>query len=47
MRHVKIDPALPDRKSLDLEIARLRILEVGELRARSHTVFFQAASKGA
>ena len=30
---------LPDREKLDIEIARLRDLDVGELRARWHTVF--------
>jgi hypothetical protein len=39
MPRVKIGPALPDRKSLDIEIARLRDLDVGELRARWHNVF--------
>ena len=39
MPRVKIGPALPDRKALDVEIARLRDLDVGELRARWHTVF--------
>ena len=39
MPRVKIGPALPDRKTLDVEIARLRDLDVGELRARWHTVF--------
>jgi Protein of unknown function (DUF2924) len=39
MPRVKIGPALPDRKSLDVEIARLRDLDVGELRARWHNVF--------
>src|SRR5215813_215106 len=29
----------PDRKALDVEIARLRDLDVGQLRARWHTVF--------
>jgi Protein of unknown function (DUF2924) len=29
----------PDRKALDVEIARLRELDVGALRARWHTVF--------
>jgi len=29
----------PDRKALDVEIARLRDLDVGALRARWHTVF--------
>jgi Protein of unknown function (DUF2924) len=36
---VKIGPALPDRKSLDVEIARLRDLDAGELRARWHNLF--------
>jgi hypothetical protein len=39
MPRVKIGPAIPDRKSLDVEITRLRDLDVGELRARWHTVF--------
>ena len=38
-----IDPAGPDRASLDNEIARLRGLNVGELRARWHTVFRRRA----
>ena len=32
-------PISPDRENLDIEIARLRDLDVGELRARWHTVF--------
>jgi Protein of unknown function (DUF2924) len=43
MRRVVIDPAVPDRGSLDNEIARLRDLDVGELRARWHTVFRRRA----
>jgi len=39
MPRVRIGPALPDRKSLDDEIARLRDLDVGDLRARWRTVF--------
>ena len=39
MPRVRIGPALPDRKTLDVEIARLRDLDVGELRSRWHTVF--------
>ena len=39
MPRVKIGPAPPDQKTLDVEIARLRDLDVGELRARWHTVF--------
>jgi hypothetical protein len=43
MSRVTIDPALPDRELLDNEIARLRGLDVGDLRARWHTVFRRAA----
>ncbi len=43
MGRVVVDPAPPDRESLDSEIARLRGLDVGELRARWHTVFRRAA----
>jgi hypothetical protein len=43
MPRVVIDPAVPDRESLDNEIARLRGLDVGELRARWHTVFRRRA----
>jgi len=43
MPRVVIDPAVPDRGSLDNEIARLRDLVVGELRARWHTVFRRRA----
>ena len=39
MPRVKIGPAIPDRKTLDVEIARLRDLDVEALRARWHTVF--------
>src|SRR5262245_27362315 len=39
MPRVKIGPALPDRKTLDGEIARLRDLDVGELRSHWHNVF--------
>ena len=39
MPHTKIGPAQLDRKALDIEIARLRDLDVGALRARWHTVF--------
>jgi hypothetical protein len=41
MVRVVIDPAVPE--SLDNEIARLRGLDVGDLRARWHTVFRRAA----
>ena len=39
MPRVKIGSALPDRKTLDVEVARLRDLDVGELQNRWHTVF--------
>ena len=39
MPRVKIGPAIPDRKSLDLEIARLRGLDVVELRTRWQNSF--------
>ena len=38
MPRVVIDPAVPDRTSLDNEIARLRGLDVEELRAMAHGV---------
>src|SRR5262247_2800842 len=43
MPRVVIDPAVPDRGSLNIEIAHLRGLDVGELRARWHTVFRRRA----
>jgi hypothetical protein len=43
MPRVVIDPAVPDRESLDIEIARMRGLDIGELRARWHTVFRRRA----
>ena len=43
MPRVTINPASPDREKLDIEIARLRDLDVGELRARWHTVFRRRA----
>jgi Protein of unknown function (DUF2924) len=39
MPRVKIGPAPQDQKALDVEIARLRDLDVGELRNRWHTIF--------
>jgi Protein of unknown function (DUF2924) len=39
MSRVKIGPTLPDQKTLDNEIARLRDLDVRELRSRWHNVF--------
>jgi Protein of unknown function (DUF2924) len=43
MPRVVIDPAVPHRALLDNEIARLRGLDVGGLRARWHTVFRRRA----
>ena len=43
MPRVRIGPALPDREQLDVEIARLRDLDVGELRNRWHAVFGRPA----
>jgi DUF2924 family protein len=43
MPRVTIDPATPDRESLDNEIARLRGLDVGELRARWRSMFRRVA----
>ena len=43
MPRVVIDPAAPDRELLDNEIARLRGLDVGRLRARWHTMFRRRA----
>src|SRR5207245_10969790 len=43
MPRVVIDPALPDRASLDNEIARLRGLNIEGLRARWHTLFRRRA----
>ena len=39
MPRVRVGPALPDRKTLDVEVARLRDLDVGQLRSRWHNVF--------
>ena len=43
MPRVRIGPALPDREQLDVEITRLRDLDVGELRNRWHAVFGRPA----
>ena len=43
MPRVVINPAVPDRASLGNEIAHLRGLDVGQLRARWHTMFARAA----
>ena len=39
MPRVKVGPALPDGSTLEVEIARLRDLDVASLRARLHNVF--------
>jgi hypothetical protein len=39
MPRVRIGPALPSREALDVEIARLRDLDIAALRSRWHTVF--------
>jgi hypothetical protein len=39
MPRVKIGPALPDRSEVNVEIARLRDLDIRTLRARWHSVF--------
>jgi hypothetical protein len=44
MPRVKIGPALPDRKKIDVEMARLRDLDVSQLRSRWHTAFGRPAS---
>jgi hypothetical protein len=41
MARVRIGPASSDRKTLDVELARLRELDVGALRNRWHTLFRQ------
>ena len=43
MPRVKIGPALPDRATLDVEIARLRDLDVTELRSHWQAVFGRPA----
>jgi hypothetical protein len=35
---VRVGPATPDREAIDIEIARLRDLDVGELRSRWHNI---------
>ena len=39
MPRIRIAPALPDREALDVEIARLRDLDIAALRSRRHAVF--------
>jgi Protein of unknown function (DUF2924) len=43
MARVRIGPAEPDRKTLDVEIGRLRDLDIAELRKRWHTLLRQQA----
>jgi len=43
MPRVRIGPALPDREQLDVEITRLRDLDVSELRNRWQAVFGRSA----
>jgi len=43
MPRVVISPAVPDRESLENEIARLRGLDIGDLRARWHMTFRRPA----
>jgi hypothetical protein len=43
MPRVRIGPALPGREQLDVEITRLRDLNIGELRNRWHAVFGRPA----
>ena len=43
MPRVKIGPAQPDPKTLEVEIARLRGLDLGDLQARWQTVFRRPA----
>ena len=43
MPRVKIGPAVPDQKTIDVEVARLRDLDVIALRARWHTMFGRRA----
>jgi hypothetical protein len=39
MPRIKIGPALPDRSGINVEIARLRDLDIRTLQARWHSVF--------
>src|SRR5215218_3502506 len=43
MPRVRVGPAEPDGRTVDVEIARLRDLDVGALRARWHTVLRRRA----
>jgi Protein of unknown function (DUF2924) len=43
MARVRIGPAEPDRKTLDVEIGRLRVLDIAEFRKRWHTLLRQQA----
>lgn len=42
MPRVKVGPALPDPRTLDVEIAHLRDLDIGALRSRWRTAFRRA-----
>src|SRR6186997_598189 len=42
MARVKISPVLPDTKTLDVEIARLRDLDIRDLQARWRNIFRRA-----
>ena len=44
MPRMRIGPALPDSKTLEVEIVHLRDLDLGGLQARWHTVFRQRPS---
>jgi hypothetical protein len=43
MARLKIAPAIPDREAIDVEIARLRDIDVIALRARWHSAFGRRA----
>jgi hypothetical protein len=43
VRRVKVGPAVPDQRTIDIEIARLRGLGVEDLQSRWHTVFGRRA----
>src|SRR5262249_52021137 len=43
MPRVNIGPAVPDRKTIDVKVARLRDLDVTALQARWHTVYGRQA----
>jgi hypothetical protein len=43
MPRVRIAPARPDREAVDAEVARLRDLDIGELRSRWHAAWARPA----